>query len=157
MTTIRARPLNGEMLELQLSDSDLADLWTVRDLKKRLAAADPSSPCPLTASLQLLSSSCATPQIRYAKPKIDIMYRIMCIYTHIYIYVILYIYIHMSHILIFTCIYIYNNIMIIKIVIINIPTFLQSRNLRSPGTRLVRLVGQNGDLQDDEPSLGFRV
>ena len=91
MTTIRARPLNGEMLELQLSDSDLADLWTVRDLKKRLAAADPSSPCPLTASLQLLSSSCATPQIRYAKPKIDIMYRIMCIYTHIYIYVILYI------------------------------------------------------------------
>ena len=114
MTTIRARPLNGEMLELQLSDSDLADLWTVRDLKKRLAAADPSSPCPLTASLQLLSSSCATPQIRYAKPKIDIMYRIMCIYTHIYIYVILYIkkiyiYTHVTCINFYMHIYIYNN------------------------------------------------
>ncbi|CAE7403855.1 unnamed protein product [Symbiodinium sp. CCMP2592] len=43
--TIRAMRLNGEMLELKLSDSDLADLRTVRDLKKRLAAADPSSPC----------------------------------------------------------------------------------------------------------------
>ncbi|CAE7942453.1 unnamed protein product [Symbiodinium sp. KB8] len=37
--------LNGDMLELKLSDSEVADLQTVRDLKVRLAAADPSSPC----------------------------------------------------------------------------------------------------------------
>ena len=47
MMTIRAMRLNGELLELKLSDSELADLRTVRDLKVRLAAADPSSPCPL--------------------------------------------------------------------------------------------------------------
>ena len=57
LVTIRAMRLNGDMLELKLSGNELADLRKVRDLKARLAAADPSSPCPLTALLQLLSSS----------------------------------------------------------------------------------------------------
>ena len=101
MMTIRAMRLNGEMLELKLSDSELADLRRVRDLKVRLAAADPSGPCPLTALLQLLSSS-RSQESAMLSPRQTSCTNIMCVCVFVYVYVCIYIYIYM-----YICIYVY--------------------------------------------------